>query len=55
MMILEATKKQSFTLSADSLIYIVYFLKYIVTVKVWILLNEISILAFTELAIFHSI
>ena len=29
-MILEAIKKQSFTLSADSIIYIVYILKYIV-------------------------
>ena len=53
-MILEAIKKQSFTLSADSIIYIVYILKYIVR-GVDFFFNEISILAFTELAIFHSI
>ena len=32
----------------------VYFLKYILSVKVWIFLNEISILIFAESAIFHS-
>ena len=32
----------------------VYFLKYIPRVKVWIFLNEISVLIFAESAIFHS-
>ena len=32
----------------------VYFLKYVLTVKVWIFLNEISILIVAESAIFHS-
>ena len=49
MMILKVTKKQSVTLS-------VYFLKYNLGVKAWILFfNETSILVFAKLAIFLSI
>ena len=33
----------------------IYFLKYVLSVKVWIFLNETSTSVFAELAIFHSI
>ena len=49
-MILKVTRKQGFTHSLQN----VYFLKYIFRVNVRIL-NEISILVFANLAIFHSI
>ena len=50
MIILKVTKKQRCKLFRQ---YI--FLKYMLRVKVWICLNETSILVFTKLAIFHSI
>ena len=51
-MILKVTKKQSYTFSSS----FIFFLKYILRVKVWIyVLNETSFLVFVELAVFHSI
>ena len=51
-MILKVTKKQSYTFSSS----FIFFLKYILRVKVWIyVLNETSSLVFVELAVFHSI
>ena len=49
-MILKMTKND-----ASHSLQTVYFLKYILRVKAWIFLNETSILAFAELAIYHSI
>ena len=50
MMTLKEIKKQSFTLSSDSIFFI-----YTLRVKALIFWNENSILDFGELAIFHSI
>ena len=50
-MILKVTKNKAW-----HSLQTVYFLKYILRVKVWIcFLNETSILVFAELAILHSI
>ena len=50
-MILKVTKNKAW-----HSLQTVYFLKYILRVKVWIcVLNETSILVFAELAILHSI
>ena len=48
-MILEVIKKQTFTLSPSSILFV-----YILRIKAWIFLNEISVVDFVELAIFHS-
>ena len=48
MMILKVTKKQSFTLSSDKM----FFFKYILGLRHGFILNETSILAFAELAVF---
>ena len=51
-MILKVTKKQTFTPSSDGIIFQIYlFLRLYVGFS----LNEISILVFAELTIFHSI
>ena len=54
---IKMSKKKLYTLFRSECIFTVYFLKYILRVKVriYFFLNEISILVFAELAIFHCI
>ena len=50
MIILKVIKKQSFTLSSESIFFI-----YILRVNAWIFLNETLMLDFAKLEIFYSI